>query len=364
MYDQLVREFEDGDIVFGTDADITDAQHALNAAYNDVFRIRNGFTRDGRALNRKALAKVTPIMLQSGVTNRAMESLGAALGDGVQALRQGGPAGGPFQGKPMPSPYNKPMMKTKVARKEDRRRVKGFRAFTEGHDRFDPKLMGGKLAADGSYQPLGAKVADREWIAQYALAKPALKAAIAGLMDQGAALQLTGGESRAAQPPGQNGAIVEAFWDRIDWAAYPNPTEILNGKTLEMVLSAKIWKRTSKAGLEYQTTVRKRTVHFLLDRFLHRSAMEAVIRKDASQHGRSITSGELRWIYRNWNNPLVRANTRFWTRQGTSLPPWELPGHRDLWELYTPSSADPAPLTGSVDQAYEAIEGSGDYRYL
>ena len=356
MYDALVLEFKDGDIVFGTDADITDAQNALNAAYEDVFKWRNGLTRSGRALNRKAMAKATPIVLQSGITNRAMESLGPAVGDGVTAVR-----GGLAQGKPMPSPYNPVMMAQNVARTEDRSRVTEFRQFMESHPKFDPKLMGGRLAPDNSYEKLGSRAADLEWIRQHASAKGPLKAALAESMNQGNPLRLINGGAQATGTPAENSTYVDARWDEVDWSAYPDFWEVVKGQSLEKVLSAKIWKRTSKAGLEFQTTVRRRTVHFLLDTFLAGQAMVAVVSKDAGNHGRSITSGELRWIYRNWTNPLVRANTKFWTRGGRHEAPWEHHLFRDLWTKYKPTSAEPVALTHPAVEAYAESDDFCDF---
>ena len=356
MYDALVIVFRDGDIVFGTDADITDAQHALKAAYEDVFRWRNGLTRNGRALNRKALARTTPIILQSGVTNRAMESLGPAVGDGIRAVRQGH-----AQGKPIPSPFNQTLMERNVTRRQDRDRVVGFREFMEGHSKFDPKLMGGRLGPNQGYSKLGSREADLQWIRENASAKPVIKAALVKSMDEGQPLQLINGGRRAPAADGLNGQRVDAVWDSIDWSAYPDFWDVVKGQALERVLSAKIWKRTSKAGLEYQTTVRQRTVHFLLDTFLNPGAMQAVVNKNTGNHGRSITSGELRWIYRNWGNPLVKANTSFWTRAGSHEAPWELPAYSALWQTYQPSNTDPAVITHPAAEAYEPVPLVDDF---
>jgi hypothetical protein len=83
---------------------------------------------------------------------------------------------------------------------------------------------------------------------------------------------------------------------------------------------------------------RDRSVHFLLDTFLKGDGMASVVGKGGA-HGKSITAGELRWIYRNRGKPRVRDNVKFWTTAGAARPPWEEPAYADLWEGYVPASA-------------------------
>jgi hypothetical protein len=210
-----------------------------------------------------------------------------------------------------------------------------FAAFLDGHEKFSPKLMGGSMSG-GTYQPLGTKVEDRQWIAQSR--KSAFEHYLTGVLDAGgpaAVLHLKGGRNVAAQPSGQNLQLINSHWDNIDWSRY-NMWEFLHASHLSNVINYKIWKRTSKAGLEFQTTVRNRTVHFLLDTFLKGNNMDTVVSK-LGFHGRSITAGELRWLYRNWSNPNVSLRTIFWTTNGRSGAPWHLnPG---LWSNYVPKGA-------------------------
>jgi insecticidal toxin complex protein TccC len=90
------------------------------------------------------------------------------------------------------------------------------------------------------------------------------------------------------------------------------------------------WKRTSKAGLEFQLKCRRGIVHFVVDKIIDNLAMVAT----KKQHGTSITSAELRWLYRHRNLHLVQDNVRFW------LPAREVT-HAELfnkkeWQSYIP----------------------------
>ena len=82
----------------------------------------------------------------------------------------------------------------------------------------------------------------------------------------------------------------------------------------------KIWKRTSKGGLEFQTIVRQRKIHFLVGNM----NMNHVVNKTGgARGGESVTSTELRWLFRNWNNSRVRNNVIFWDHNGKIRAPWE-----------------------------------------
>ncbi|WP_432721010.1 hypothetical protein R0381_002764 [Jeongeupia wiesaeckerbachi] len=64
---------------------------------------------------------------------------------------------------------------------------------------------------------------------------------------------------------------------------------------------------------------------------------------------RTITHSELRWIYRNRNNPLVQQSVQFWKDKDPCCPPWDndgetvkLPSGKDVswkaaWTIYKPS---------------------------
>lgn len=106
-----------------------------------------------------------------------------------------------------------------------------------------------------------------------------------------------------------------------------------------------IWRAKSKFGMEW--TIKNQQgghIHFMLDTI----DMGAVVTKTHefispddksilacdrprgkapdSDKERTITHSELRWIYRNRNNPLVQARVQFWMTIGNQLitcaPPW------------------------------------------
>jgi RHS repeat-associated protein len=76
--------------------------------------------------------------------------------------------------------------------------------------------------------------------------------------------------------------------------------------TLQMGVS--LWKKTSKAGLEFQLVKRNAPVHFLLDTIGDNIAN--VVSK--AGYGASITSSELRWLYRHRETEAVKNNVIFW----------------------------------------------------
>ncbi|SHN16082.1 hypothetical protein SAMN05192549_10544 [Duganella sacchari] len=86
-------------------------------------------------------------------------------------------------------------------------------------------------------------------------------------------------------------------------------------------------RRKCKGGLDWAVNG-NRTVHFLLDEL----DITAVVKKNnirvgrsiySAEKERSITGAELRWIYRNRNNPLVQNRVQFWLAFAPCLPPWE-----------------------------------------
>lgn len=68
------------------------------------------------------------------------------------------------------------------------------------------------------------------------------------------------------------------------------------------------WKRASKAGLEYQLIQREKTVHFIID------GLDFYDIGKKQGFGNSITSSELRWLYRNRRRPCVVKGIRFWDK--------------------------------------------------
>lgn len=72
------------------------------------------------------------------------------------------------------------------------------------------------------------------------------------------------------------------------------------------------WKRTSKAGLEYQLIHKDGVVHFIIDDL----NFEDIARKERHGSKGNITSSEMRWLYRNRANLNVSRNLRFWGKDG------------------------------------------------
>ncbi|EGU40877.1 leucine-rich repeat protein [Vibrio ichthyoenteri ATCC 700023] len=88
-----------------------------------------------------------------------------------------------------------------------------------------------------------------------------------------------------------------------------------------------IWMKTSKAGLEFQTKLRKRDVIFTLDKLV--DSIDDIARKNG-KHGDAITAHELRWIYRHRNNENIKTHVKFFINgkpvsqeKVFSLPEWE-----------------------------------------
>ena len=73
-----------------------------------------------------------------------------------------------------------------------------------------------------------------------------------------------------------------------------------------------LWKKTSKAGLEFQLLQQKKPVHFIVDEIIN--TIDKVASKEG--YGKSITSAELRWLYRHKDTPEVRENIKFWREGG------------------------------------------------
>jgi insecticidal toxin complex protein TccC len=77
-----------------------------------------------------------------------------------------------------------------------------------------------------------------------------------------------------------------------------------------------VWHHTSKAGLEFQLQHTDGAVHFIvgdtqtLDQFLQNATDKN------SQYGTSVTSSEVRWLYRHRNTPEVRQRVHFWGPDG------------------------------------------------
>lgn len=107
------------------------------------------------------------------------------------------------------------------------------------------------------------------------------------------------------------------------------------------------WREKSKGGIEWQTKIRKKAVHFCLDGMTDPLIQQAITTKtwdnetDNSQKNvawdqkvRAITNAELRWIYRNRKDPDVAARVQFWEANSPCAPPWDR-GDATLQALWT-----------------------------
>jgi len=93
-----------------------------------------------------------------------------------------------------------------------------------------------------------------------------------------------------------------------------------------------LWKKTSKAGLEFQLLNRKKPVHFMAD--VIGDDISTVVSKQG--HGTSITSSELRWLYRHKDLPEVKNNLVFY-RNGIRISQEEI-FEDNAWAGYEPKN--------------------------
>ncbi|PHM45294.1 Type III secretion system effector EspK [Xenorhabdus mauleonii] len=96
-----------------------------------------------------------------------------------------------------------------------------------------------------------------------------------------------------------------------------------------------MWKKTSKAGLEYQLMHRKLPVHFLTDTI--GKDIGTVVSKEG--YGQSITSSELRWLYRHKDTDEVKQNLKFW-ENGEFVPHSNIFDKQE-WKNYNPKNRYP-----------------------
>jgi hypothetical protein len=122
------------------------------------------------------------------------------------------------------------------------------------------------------------------------------------------------------------------------------------------VHDAAVAKRKSKGGLEYILRNTTYHIHFVLTG-LNMEQIPAKTFDGAGGKGvpdlpqgkssrdwkdktRSITGAELRWVYRNRNDPVVRAKVQFWLGINPCGPPWEAPSDPNwvkAWAAYHPT---------------------------
>jgi hypothetical protein len=144
------------------------------------------------------------------------------------------------------------------------------------------------------------------------------------------------------------------FWDTLRshpvYSSTLSDTHHIIGKWSSY--SSETTRRKCKGGLHWAARGRFNiAVHFILDEL----DMRAVVEKDVTwgdgqkldhveqgRKWRSCTGAELRWIYRNQADPLVRKTVQFWKYFRPVAPPWQF-GHlagseAHLWSRYVPRS--------------------------
>lgn len=77
--------------------------------------------------------------------------------------------------------------------------------------------------------------------------------------------------------------------------------------------------RACKAGLEYTTKELGNKIHFVLDKYDFSYLWDDIGKRGED---RAITSKELKWLFRNWDDPAVASNVIFWREGKVVVPPW------------------------------------------
>ncbi|MDM3869428.1 RHS repeat-associated core domain-containing protein [Proteus faecis] len=120
--------------------------------------------------------------------------------------------------------------------------------------------------------------------------------------------------------------------ERYNVIAQDEATELKLKPWRKKQLSIPLWNKTSKAGLEFQLLVRKKPLHFIAD--IIGDDIGVVVSKKG--YGASITSSELRWLYRHRDLPEVRSNLTFY-RDGKKISHEEIFGKSE-WSNYHPKN--------------------------
>lgn len=130
-------------------------------------------------------------------------------------------------------------------------------------------------------------------------------------------------------------AIRKALLDGGEGVAFKHfllqhPRYAIAGRTIDAGRHNPIqyWRKTSKAGLEFHVR-QGRHVHFVLD-----GLDFAAIASKTDRGGQSVTSSELRWLYRRRNHPLVRQQVRLYL--STRELAWHEVFGRPEWQGYQP----------------------------
>tara|TARA_Y100001960_G_C14762043_1_gene874647 strand:+ start:680 stop:1621 length:942 start_codon:yes stop_codon:yes gene_type:complete len=113
-------------------------------------------------------------------------------------------------------------------------------------------------------------------------------------------------------------------------------------KTGNMDAARAAWLKTSKAGLEFQATQRDGKIHFILDdltfdRVLKQDMLPSAKAAARIKYPLDITSGEVRWLFRNRTNKKVVEAVVFWLRGQKVSAPWLMLEYRNQFQnfLYT-----------------------------
>lgn len=120
--------------------------------------------------------------------------------------------------------------------------------------------------------------------------------------------------------------------------ARPTYVQIAGSDIPGIEFSNQFLRRKCKAGLDWSTSLAANNhVHFLLD-FIDCQAIVDKRSVGNSMNERSVTGSELRWIYRNRDNPNVQNGIQFWFEFKAVSPPWFVPsgGSSSYWSMYVP----------------------------
>ena len=93
------------------------------------------------------------------------------------------------------------------------------------------------------------------------------------------------------------------------------------------------WRKTSKGGLEYQLVHLQKPLYFAVDDLIDNID---VVASKKGPDGESVTSTELRWLYRHKDMPEVQENLKFVSAKGPV-------SHADVfdrpeWDVYKPTN--------------------------
>lgn len=92
-------------------------------------------------------------------------------------------------------------------------------------------------------------------------------------------------------------------------------------------INVPMWRRSSKAGLEYQIFGRNKKVLFAIDNLME--TLDDIVAKTAGA-GTSVTASEIRYVYRRKDTPEVKNNVKFFVADREvpqaeffALPAWK-----------------------------------------